>query len=187
MIPLSTTVGLILSASLSALLQTVVFPRGFLADAIAEEKHLDELTVTENPVQQGAAITDHAFKRPARLTLRVGYSNSSQQALGDPFYVQAVYALFLALQAARLPFGLVTGKRLYTNLLITSLETFTDEKWEYAMLLVVDMKQIILVNTQTVSVPPAANMAAPGVNGATQNLGTQSLAPGTNFNASSLL
>lgn len=192
MIPLTALIGLLVSSAnslissipgLSQLIQTIVLPRGFEADAIAEEKHSDLLTITENPVEQGAAITDHAFKRPAELTLRIGYSNSSQQSLGDPLYVQIVYALFLALQAACVPFGLITGKRIYQNLLIAGLETFTDEKWEYAMMLTVTLKEIILVSTQVVSVGSAANMAAPGVNGATQNLGSQNLAPGGNFNA----
>ena len=33
-------------------------------------------------------------------------------------------------------------------------------------MLTVEMREIILVTTQTVSVPPTANMQAPGVNGA---------------------
>lgn len=186
MIPLSSVVGLLLSISLSALLQTIVIPRGFGADATVEERGIDELEVTENPVEQGASVTDHAFKKPARLTLRLGYSNSSTQSLGNPLYVQTVYSLFLLLQAARVPFGLITGKRIYTNLLITSLEQTTDEKWENALLLVVGLKEIILVSTQTVSVPSSSVMAAPGINGATQNLGLNALVPGTNANATAI-
>jgi hypothetical protein len=184
MIPLTSIVGLLLATSLSALFQTIVIPRGFGADAIVEEHGTDELEVTENPVEQGASITDHAFKKPARLTLRLGYSNSSAQSLGDPLYVQTVYNLFLLLQAARIPFGLITGKRIYTNLLITSLEQTTNQKWENALLLVVGLKQIILVNTQVVSVPSSSVMSAPGITGATQNLGLQSLLPPASANVS---
>lgn len=191
MIPLSALVGLLLVNSLlggllGPVLQAVIMPRGFLADATVEERSNDDLEVTENPVEQGAAVTDHAFKKPARLTLRIGYSNSSSQALGDPLYVQAVYSLFLILQAARVPFGLITGKRIYTNLLITSLDQTTDEKWENALLLVVGLKEIILVNTQIVSVPSSSVMAAPGITGATQNLGLNALIPGTNANATAV-
>ncbi len=156
---------------------------GFVADVTVEEHHRDELVVTENPVEQGAAITDHAFKKPARVTLRVGYSNSSLASLGDTTYVQDWYAQFLALQAGRAPFNVLTGKRSYTNMLMTSIETMTDEKWENASLFTVECREIILVTTQTVSVPPSANMKAPGINGATQNNGTSSLAPATNYNA----
>ena len=47
-----------------------------LADVVVEEHHSDELEVTDHPVQQGAMITDHAFKRPAEVVLKLGWSNS---------------------------------------------------------------------------------------------------------------
>jgi hypothetical protein len=145
----------------------------FVADVTVREDHEDELVVTENPVEQGADITDHSYKSPARLTVDVGYSNSSIQANGDPNYVQSIYTQFLALQASRQPFDVTTGKRQYNNMLITMLHTVTDEVTENALLLTVRMKEVILVDTQTVSVPSTANMANPSSNGATQSTGTQ--------------
>lgn len=47
-----------------------------IAQATVEEHHTDTLEVTEHPVQQGAPISDHAFKRPAEVTLTLGWSNS---------------------------------------------------------------------------------------------------------------
>ena len=47
-----------------------------VAQATIEERHKDELEVTEHPVEQGAAIADHAFKRPAEVILHLGWSNS---------------------------------------------------------------------------------------------------------------
>src|ERR1700679_795677 len=67
---------------------------GFIADVTIREEHEDELGITENPVGQGDAITDHAFKQPARLTVDVGYSNSSLQSEGDPNYVDDIYQQF---------------------------------------------------------------------------------------------
>jgi hypothetical protein len=148
---------------------------GFVADVTVRENHEDELVVTENPVEQGAAITDHSFKQPPTLTVDVGYSNSSIQSGGDPNYVNDMYAQFLELQVSRQPFDVITGKRQYPNMLITMLHTFTDEKTEDTLFLTVRMKQVILVSTQTVSVPPAGNQADPSATGATQKLGTQQL------------
>lgn len=145
---------------------------GFIANVTIREDHEDELVVTENPVEQGARITDHSFKAPAKLTVDVGYSNSSVQSLGNFNYVNDVYAQFLQLQALRQPFDVFTGKRAYNNMLITLLHTITDKDTENSMLLTVRMKQIILVNTQTVSVPPANKMSTPSATGAPQNLGT---------------
>ena len=146
---------------------------GFVANVTIREDHEDELIVTENPVEQGADVTDNSFKAPARLTVDVGYSNSSVESDGDPNYVNDVYAQFLALQASRQPFDVITGKRMYTNMLITMLHTVTDKDTENVLFLTVRMKEVILVDTQTVSVPPSANMASPQNTGATQNTGTQ--------------
>lgn len=146
---------------------------GFIADVTIREDHEDELVITENPVEQGADVTDHSFKAPARLTVEVGYSNSSPNSGGDPNYVQSVYGQFLAVQANRQPFDVITGKRMYTNMLMSLLHTVTDEATENALFLTVRMREIILVDTQSVSVPPSQNMANPQDTGATQNTGTQ--------------
>lgn len=47
-----------------------------VAQATIEETHQDDLEVTEHPVEQGAAIVDHAFKRPAEVIIKMGWSNS---------------------------------------------------------------------------------------------------------------
>lgn len=155
---------------------------GFVADVTIEEHHIDRVTATENPVEQGADVTDHAYKRPAELTVKVGYSNSSIQSGGAPDYVQDIYQQFLLLQASCQTISVVTGKRQYTNMLILTLDTLTTEEWENSMMLVVEMREIIIVQTQTVTVGSSANMASPGVNGTTQSLGTQSLQSGSNLN-----
>lgn len=46
------------------------------AQAVVEEIHHDELEITEHPVERGAAIADHAFKRPEELVLKMAWSNS---------------------------------------------------------------------------------------------------------------
>lgn len=47
-----------------------------VAQCTIEETHEDELEMTDQPVEQGAAITDHAFVRPAQLTVLCGWSDS---------------------------------------------------------------------------------------------------------------
>lgn len=53
-----------------------------VAQATIEEQHTDELEITDHPIQQGAVITDHAFKRPAELVLKLGWSNSPTDSGG---------------------------------------------------------------------------------------------------------
>ncbi len=86
------------------------------------------------------------------MTVDIGYSNSAVESGADPNYVNTQYANFLALQANRQPFDVITGKRNYTNMIITLLHTTTDEATENALFLTVRMREIIIVNTQTVSV-----------------------------------
>lgn len=159
----------------------------FVADVTVEEDHTDELAITTFPVEQGAAITDHSYKLPAGLRVSVGYSNSSTASLGDPNYVRAVYAQFLQLQADRQPFTVMTGKRVYQNMLIRRLHTMSNKDYENAMILDVEMTEIIITTTQTVTVPPAASMQDPGTNAPTSNSGGKSLQPGTNFNQAQAL
>lgn len=44
------------------------------AEVTINEKHRDELAITQHPVERGAAITDHVYKLPATLTVQAGWS-----------------------------------------------------------------------------------------------------------------
>lgn len=50
--------------------------------ATLEEIHYDDLEITDHPVEQGASITDHAFKRPSEVVIRCGFSNSPPSSGG---------------------------------------------------------------------------------------------------------
>ena len=49
--------------------------------ATISEDYDDGIETTDQPVEKGADITDHAYVRPTRLTLRCGWSNSGLQQL----------------------------------------------------------------------------------------------------------
>lgn len=154
-----------------------IAPRRHLGKIVAQvtidETARDDLTITEHPVELGAAITDHAYKNPAEVTIRCGWSNSSEIAAGDESYVAAVYKQLLALQVSRIPFNIQTGKRLYHNMLFRSLSQVTDEKTEATLMLTAICREIIIVQTQVTTVPPPENQKAPAKTGATQNTGTK--------------
>lgn len=156
---------------------------GFVADVTIEEVHIDRLTKTRQPVEQGAAVTDHAYVEPSQVLIRAGWSNSSVEADGDPNYVTDTYNDFLALQQSRQPFDILTGKRSYSDMLITRLQARTDEKSENALMLEVECEQNIFVSTQTVQVPDA-NQATPQVTGNTNVIGRVMVRPATTFNSS---
>lgn len=128
-----------------------------IPEVVVEEVHTDETRITDHPVETGAAITDHAFMMPYEIQMHVGFSNSTVGAEG---YVQMVYAAFQALQQAREPFDVSTGKRLYSNMLIQRMQVTTDGAREYALDLVVNLRQIIITDVQTTSVEAAKNTGA---------------------------
>ena len=147
---------------------------GIPIHATLEELHNDALQVTEHPVQIGAAITDHAFKRPSELILRCGWSNSSsaslQSAVASLFaggimsmsdYVSNVYSQLLALQQSRAPFDVTTTKRFYNDMLIVSLQVTTDSKTSNVLMLTATLRQIIIVSTKATTLPAKENQATP--------------------------
>ena len=146
-----------------------------IPDVTIEEVHHDELTITDHPVETGAAISDHAFKRPPEVEMRCGFSDSTGGAVG---YVQQVYDEFLSLQASREPFDVYTGKRAYTDMLVRSLSVVTDESSEYALMVVVGLRNIILTDTIQSATPQSAQ-ALPQQTASTVNRGTAQANPAT--------
>lgn len=167
----------------------------FTGQVTIEEVHHDEMEIVEHPIEQGAAITDHAYKRPAEVTLRYAWSTSPAAGAGIfglPAFdssavqneLQDIYAGLLALQDNRVLCDIFTGKRVYSSMLLKSLAVTTDKHSENALFVTCTFKQVILVNTQTVTVPAsAANQAQPQATQASQNVGSQSLQSGSNFSS----
>lgn len=100
---------------------------------------------------------------------------------GSPVVVQK-YNAILQLYNNRALFDVYTGKRVYKNMLIKSLATTTDQRTENSLILRMTLRQILMAVTQTVTVPDSAVMANPQQNGATVNMGVQSLLPSPTYN-----
>lgn len=176
----------------------------FKAQVTLREVHHDSLQITDHPVEQGASISDHAFKRPASVTIEAAWSNSPSNAslLGglagavsgtisgvqslvtgnNASQVKDIYEKLLKLQASAIPFDVYTGKRLYKNMLISELTTTSDVKNENILNITAELRQVIIVGTQTVSVDaPLANQKMAPLTAPVQNTGTQSLQPGSGY------
>jgi len=148
----------------------------FHAYVTLEERHHDELVITDHPVEQGASISDHAYKKPAEVTLTLAWSNSSLSSITSlqfGNYSQFVYKQLLALQSSRTPFALSTGKRRYQNMMIQSLDTTTDAKTENSLIATIHCREVIIVQTTTTQLQPAANMSSPQKTAAITNSGTK--------------
>lgn len=141
------------------------------------EQHRDDMAVTDHPVEHGADISDHAYKQPAQLVLDIGFSNSSEDAAGDEGYVTSIYEQLRALQNPPQLLEVVTGKRSYQNMLITSIAVVTDEKTEAVLAASVTLREIITVSTQTTTLPDSANQANPSKTAPVQDSGTIQAVP----------
>ncbi|WP_211228770.1 phage baseplate protein [Desulfovibrio cuneatus] len=143
---------------------------GLFPDVVVSETHDDQLTITSHPVEQGANINDHAYKTVTKVTLAAGVSDSSLLASGEN-PSQEFYEKLLELQSRREPFDIVTGKRLYRNMLLQSLQVVTNASAEQALSVTAVCQEIIIVKTQVTSVAPRKNQATPAKTGATAEKG----------------
>jgi len=155
---------------------------GIVANVTVEEDATDELTITEHPVEQGASITDHAYKNPARLRIRAGWSNSSIQAGADPNYATDIYNQLLALQVSAQVFTITTGKRFYSNMLMRMIRQDTTQETEAALDVIMEFQQIIIAATAPTNVPPPTQQRFPSQTAAPINLSTRQLLPAAPIN-----
>lgn len=174
-----------------------------------EELHTDELEITQHPIEQGASITDHAFKRPAQLRIRISWSNTPNNGgllggikgllstgsilisniLGeDTNQVKGIYQKLLQMQNEREPVEVFTGKRRYDEMLVKSLVVTTDQRTENVLDVTVEFQQIIRVTTTIASIErvPAANQRDASSTLAATNSGAKALKPTTNIDQEAL-
>lgn len=142
----------------------------FEATVTLEEGSQDELEITQHPVQDGAVITDHAYKKPVTLSVNAQYSPAFT---GIP--IDEMYRRLLLLQSNRIPMDVVTGKRVYKNMLIKSLSETTDKQTSQVLNLTFSLQEIIVTSVVVVTVPATAidrsKQEDAGRTGATQNGG----------------
>lgn len=132
---------------------------GIRPNIVLEEVGRDTTFITNHPVEKGAAISDHAFMMPVEVEIRCAWSDSSGGYQG---YSRQMYEALQGLQIAREPFTVVTGKRMYSNMLIAGLEITTNATAEFALLARIFCREVIIVSTQTVSAGTASGSGSPG-------------------------
>ena len=151
----------------------------FNATVTLEEIASDDLEITQHPVQQGATITDHAYLKPATVHIKIMF-NAADAPLAE------TYAKLRQLQASREPFDVVTGKRVYKNMLLKSLGQTNDAQTENVLSISAELQEIFIVQVETTTVPPRKQQANPGKTGATENAGQKSAQPAPERNRSAL-
>lgn len=153
---------------------------------VVSEKHSDTLEITEHPVETGAPVSDHAYKRPSEVVMEVGFAgggslldfiDTSSLGLTLGLSPKETYQQILDLQTSRIPFDVVTGKRLYSNMLIRSIEVTTDRTSENVLMAVLTLREVIITQTQQIAVADKADMKEGANTSAVINSGTKAAKP----------
>lgn len=139
-----------------------IIPRsmgGLSFDAVFEEDHTLELEVTDNPVEVGVSITDHAYMKPYKLRLMAGVTNTPLVVKDDGFgegdqRTREAFKKLEALMRTREPFDVQTGLRLYKNMICTSVNTTQSAESANVLIFTAELREIIIVYTQAVKYPP---------------------------------
>ncbi|WGL54444.1 phage baseplate protein [Kluyvera intermedia] len=157
-----------------------------IPSVVVSEKHSDTLEITEHPVEIGAAVADHAYKRPSEVVMEVGFAgggslldfvDTSSIGLSLGLSPQETYQELLDLQIRRIPFDVVTGKRLYSNMLIRALEVTTDKTTENVLSAVLTLREVLITQTQQVTVANKSDMKDGASTSAVANAGTKTTKP----------
>lgn len=141
---------------------------GWFFDAILRTEHTTSLTITEHPVEDGAAISDHAYVNPAQVIMDIGMTDVAQDIVTGQFSGPAgrsvtAYQLLTELQRTRVPLKVVTRLATYENMLIETIVTSDDQSTQHGLKATITMKEIFVVAVTTVklSAQPQATDSTP--------------------------
>lgn len=140
---------------------------------VVNEIAVDTLTVTKQPVQMGASITDHAYMEPTSFSHTIYFAAPGFTGGNS---LSQIYSQLQTLQSSAEPFTIITPKRTYTSMLMTSLSQTTDKLTENCLAIHASYQQVIIVPVSAVAVVPRAAQKNAGSNGATQKVGQKSVA-----------
>ena len=146
---------------------------GFLAFVCTDESHSDGMEVTTHAVQQGFVVTDHILRKPSTLSLNVIVEGDFFGLSIDDKYTQAIEFMRLGEVV-----DVVTTNRLYSNMVITSIDSMTDTNSEKLLSMRIDLVEIRIVNAEVVEVPPEEKQANPKKTGSTKKTGNKTTTSG---------
>lgn len=152
---------------------------------VISEKHIDATEVTEHPVAIGAPVSDHAYDRPAEVTMELGFAGGGSLIDGvdttSIFDVDtglslgtspaAIYQELLELRKKKEPFAVTTGKRQYQNMLIRAIEVLTEKTSENVLMVTLTLRELLITETDKVSTTPAEKMKYPQDTAGVSNTG----------------
>lgn len=158
---------------------------GLTFDATFEESHESELVITDNPVETGVVISDHAYMAPLRLIITAGVSDTPLRGKvdSDPFVSDSTgrsrraFDLLTELQRTAEPFEVQTGLKLYRNMVCTVIRTQQDKDSAGAFVFTATLREVIITFTKSTTYPPRKTGATKRQASAKKNRGEQQSKP----------
>ncbi|EJQ2005490.1 phage baseplate protein [Cronobacter sakazakii] len=155
-------------------------------DVVISESHKDTLNVTSHPVEFGAAIADHAWRSPATLIIKCGFGSGgalldfASDATAWCQLGKGPQEIYLALRDLLDPpelLDVVTGKRIYQNMLLTSIDVMTDATTEYVLSCTLTLTEVIISHRENVQVATKSQMKSGVLTTGVTNSGVKSTVP----------
>lgn len=139
--------------------------KGIVVDCTVSENHNFTCDMTEEPVEQGAKITDHVQLKPKQLTIEgvisdaplgyaiVGNIQNIVKTVASVFggSVRSIDAFneLEKLQESRVPFTVITGLKRYENMIMVDFDVQRTAETGRALHFKAIMRQIRIVQSQT--------------------------------------
>lgn len=127
-------------------------------DCVMTEKHSAELDITEIPIETGAKVTDHAVVMPKKLGLDIANDAAT-----------ATFNALVRFQESRVPFSIVSGLKVYSNMLIKRIDAERDATFSRVLRAKVDLQEIIIVSTAYAADPDGTTSGQRGAAAGTKS------------------
>ena len=138
---------------------------GLVIDATLRETHISSSDITENPVEEGAKITDHVQNKPDELIMEgvisdsplgfpilgniINIVNTVTTLFGQSSRSQDGYNKLRELKTKRVPFTVITGLKRYENMVIKDLNIDRTATTGKSINFRAVIKEIRIVSSQT--------------------------------------
>ena len=141
-------------------------PTLYVFDGALRAVHELRTVASQNPIQTGATITDHAYDEPVRLSTELVMSDAMQsytvgQFSGNPSRSVAAFQALAAIKASHALCEVDTRLAQYSNMLIVELSPEESVETRFGLKCRVVFQEILLADNQQTTGNPATNSQRP--------------------------
>ncbi len=134
---------------------------GYFFDGFMSVSHERKLTITQNPVETGASVVDHAYVNPTTVTMKIMMSDVHQSIIPGQFSDRtfrhtSAWAILKQIQESRIPVDIFTKLGYYKNMLIESISAEDTKETFRALDATVTLVEIPVARVKTVKISKAS-------------------------------